>query len=74
MRLSVFFRIQVCDTTLQIQAAKVCKGELCFHTHHPGALSPDGFLQTPVWSAILLWEDVFVCMWPLVLEPGFASF
>lgn len=58
--------MQVCDTTLQVQVAKVCKVNFVF--------TPT--IQTPVWSAVLLemGRCVCVCVWPLVLDPGFASF
>lgn len=53
MRPSVFFGMQVCDTMLQVQAAKVCKVNFVFTPTIQTPFHQDGFLQTPVWSAIL---------------------
>ena len=62
MRPSIFFGMQVCDTTLQAQVAKVCKVNFVFTPTIQTPFHQDGFLQTPDWSAVLLEMGRCVCV------------
>lgn len=63
MRPSVLFGMQVCDTMLQVQATKVCKVNCVFAPAIQTPFHQDGFLQAPVWSAILFQMGRCVCVY-----------